>query len=409
MINLLDLLIPRAEAYETAEHAHAVDFACSRHLNGLFSVVVHGINFTLGEISALAGDYFATPAELRAKAHEAREFLDRNAHEMRHEESIEEAEAGKLTDGKYFDLAIDNFSHFRQGEFNALKTCSYWHGQAVQAFPHDIASAFLFEGFALHFLVDMFAAGHMRTPRWSIYRHLRDNLSYQDRRAKIVSGLLSKLQHDEDNESGLVCDWVPVADLVGDTPALDKMNGKYYGDGHLKTLRASGSSLPYSHLCDTIVAHILHLFKHMVDQPEYPPLRRCYPWLRVGRRALTYERFIDACIPRPMVEHNSRGLMESVQDSSLGHPAVQVRWNGSTQKKIPGELTIDIYVKIDSMGVISNVALSLSIFDLPGNVIYINGTPIELKPTGTSRFFTFDGNDPRTEWLYAMVKDYYSD
>jgi hypothetical protein len=127
----------------------------------------------------------------------------------------------------------------------------------------------IYEAFSLHYLVDMFASGHMRTPRAAIQDYLEDgrHLSYNPhtrtknavkdlsvavvlpelglvkeldegiksreapgrydkRNAEIVGALLSCAQHDHDNYSGLTCFWTGPTHVPGHPPAADRtLNG----------------------------------------------------------------------------------------------------------------------------------------------------------------------------------------
>lgn len=112
---------------------------------------------------------------------------------------------------RYADLAVMNFDHFMDeariayaaGHAVALKTA------AKAGRDNDIKGlirAFCQELFACHFLTDLFASGHMRTPRKALmdyveaYR-LRGGLPIKG--AGIVAGFLAKKMHDEDNQRGL--------------------------------------------------------------------------------------------------------------------------------------------------------------------------------------------------------------
>lgn len=110
--------------------------------------------------------------------------------------------------GRYSGLALTNLDHFgvdamicyRAGHIAAQQA-------AVQASKsanpdHDLMVAYAINAFADHFLTDLFAAGHMRTPRRKIYEY-KSNLGFQ--LDPISAGICAKAMHDEDNKFGL---WV---------------------------------------------------------------------------------------------------------------------------------------------------------------------------------------------------------
>jgi hypothetical protein len=114
------------------------------------------------------------------------------------------------TKGRYLALANSNFDHFGGDAVTAYRAAhAVAQGQAVVArFQDDddkrraaLLGAYAVNAFADHFLTDMFASGHVRTPR----RHLDDALKSIPIIGSEVAGLLSKWMHDEDNKLGL---WV---------------------------------------------------------------------------------------------------------------------------------------------------------------------------------------------------------
>jgi hypothetical protein len=107
-----------------------------------------------------------------------------------------------ISPGRYLKLAKTNFDHFGVDAMTCYRVGHILAQEmAIQAKknnqPEDLKLAYAINAFADHFLTDLFAAGHMRTPR----RQLSEYLYGFD----VAAGFCSKLMHDEDNKFGL---WV---------------------------------------------------------------------------------------------------------------------------------------------------------------------------------------------------------
>jgi len=111
--------------------------------------------------------------------------------------------------GRYLNIAFSNFDHFgtdavacylaghvlaQQTAVNASRMPAGSDGRKLQ-----LERAYAINAFADHFLTDLFAAGHMRTPRRALF-NLAANYATQ-----VLSGLLAQRMHDEDNKFGV---WV---------------------------------------------------------------------------------------------------------------------------------------------------------------------------------------------------------
>lgn len=113
----------------------------------------------------------------------------------------EDRDLDAATGGRYLKLATINVDHFGDD----ARTC-YLAGhilaQQIAAAAgktsdaNELQHAYAVNAFADHFLTDLFASGHMRTPRRQLY-----NLTVLAQ----ISGLCAKAMHDEDNVFGL---WV---------------------------------------------------------------------------------------------------------------------------------------------------------------------------------------------------------
>ena len=147
---------------------------------------------TFGDIVSLAGDYFGTFEELRSlgdtaagRAELAWTLWDCHGN-AGPEPSVDQPTKERVRN-RYLDLAANNISHFSGGG-TAWATFSQWHGHAlVDAFDAGRNGdqglwerALAEEAFADHFLTDMFAGGHVRTPRVAIkqYYHGADSAPF---------------------------------------------------------------------------------------------------------------------------------------------------------------------------------------------------------------------------------------
>ena len=123
----------------------------------------------------------------------------------------------------YFDLALKNFDHFGQ---EARRTFLTGHKIAIKkaqeaGSQHNLGAlkiAFLQEMFACHFLTDLFASGHIRTPRKEILNYIiksrNKELSNLDISQNpilkdissidiLMAGLVGKVMHDQDSSNGV--------------------------------------------------------------------------------------------------------------------------------------------------------------------------------------------------------------
>ena len=129
------------------------------------------------------------------------------------------------TNGRYLNLAATNFDHFGLDAITCY-TAGHWLAQNNAATAKGISDktararalllAYAINAFADHFLTDLFAAGHMRTPRRPLYDSAWNDITRKG------AGICAKQMHDEDNKFGL---WVTNA--VGDRWVA-------YGDGRYR-------------------------------------------------------------------------------------------------------------------------------------------------------------------------------
>ncbi|MFO0614714.1 MAG: hypothetical protein U0414_19160 [Polyangiaceae bacterium] len=175
--------------------------------------------FGYGELVALSGDFYPTPAELfeetpaaipwlferndvsdiRALIQKELAFVEAPRTEHREYPDLNVAYAWNAK--YYVELALDNVAHF--GFHNMVAYC-FHHDAALRLAatrPLDDETrrrALVTAAFADHFLTDAFAAGHVRIPRAEIVRWARTK-KYGDK----IAGALSKLIHDQDGHVDL--------------------------------------------------------------------------------------------------------------------------------------------------------------------------------------------------------------
>lgn len=122
---------------------------------------------------------------------------------------------------RYLDLALKNFDHFgaeareayRIGHLVALETATLAHQTDDVTKKYQLLTlALAQELFACHFLTDLFAAGHLRTPRKEVFNFMTGqedinaapaNLKDASFLTLIASGSLAMKMHDEDGTKGL--------------------------------------------------------------------------------------------------------------------------------------------------------------------------------------------------------------
>lgn len=193
-----------------------------------------------GVLGFFAGDYRETT--LQAESAEAAEhilqivFRDRDKHP---------GMAGEIATGavdtlfnkyplrRYGALASQNYCHFASQPWDgsidddrnlALKLYRLYHRRALQEAEAAratrdeaaVVQAIVVDGFACHFLTDLFASGHLRVPR----RALTERLGI------VRGGSASKAAHDEDNK-GL---WV----RMRKAPGRQRVVWCAYGDNYLR-------------------------------------------------------------------------------------------------------------------------------------------------------------------------------
>lgn len=103
--------------------------------------------------------------------------------------------------GLYMKLATNNYDHFGQDAIDSYlaghklaldtaKTAKLTNNESL------LRSAYAQEAYAEHFLTDLFASGHLRTPRRAIVNWCSYTKSE-------IASYLTKVMHDEDNQDGV--------------------------------------------------------------------------------------------------------------------------------------------------------------------------------------------------------------
>lgn len=202
-------------------------------------------------IEALAGDYRA-PTLADDDPEVARHILDA-VYEARDQDTLDQksnmARLGVLTRyplRRYLALASQNFCHFANqfadgtvddASNAALQLYRAYHARALKEAAaagaagnrSGLLQALVTDAFGCHFLTDLFATGHMRTPR-----------AILSQRYGVIKGALgaSHDMHCEDNNEGL---WLTFRPLPGQSAAVQgpRTVWKGFGDNHLRSREAA--------------------------------------------------------------------------------------------------------------------------------------------------------------------------
>lgn len=101
--------------------------------------------------------------------------------------------------GRYVKLAAQDYSHFSDAAWKVYLTGhTLAINEAIQAHKtgdtKKLEHAYALNTFACHYLSDLFATGHLRTPRYELSKHVTP---------PVVGAILSDFMHIEDNENAL--------------------------------------------------------------------------------------------------------------------------------------------------------------------------------------------------------------
>jgi hypothetical protein len=210
-----------------------------------------GTMLTYGEMVGLAGDYFQSIGEIRALAGTpagreqlrwARWWALRNGSEP----SVSERAKARVRD-RYYRLAANNLAHF-QASGGARNAYEQAHIEALtSAFLAGVApaevgrweEAVTGEAFSNHFLTDMFAAGHIRTPR-----------------PDIKAWYTGRYPDSVDRFINYTADWIArELDRLGETPGLPNSQ---VAANMAERIRALGGSAIRSFSIGDIVSMAVH-------------------------------------------------------------------------------------------------------------------------------------------------------
>ena len=210
---------------------------------------------------------------------------------------------------RYIELALMNFDHFSE---EAEKVYAIGHTQALteakkaydvrdqpNAYWQHLVKAFIFELYGCHFFTDLFAAGHVRTPRKALLAYVQETLRFIPQKTGIT-GLLAKAMHDEDGQLGV---WL-------------------YSDKYPSGWLAKGDSCYYEHenqenaaiVCEAVKASLLDVYNTSIGKP-------------VNSKA--YRQYIPKPLPRERVmEKVSPSSSSSSSETAGTHfPLFRVREN----------------------------------------------------------------------------------
>ena len=108
--------------------------------------------------------------------------------------------AGKLLKVNFDHFSREGHAAYVAGHYLAMKTANEAHNEYMETRVEDagvkglLRDALIFNGMADHFLTDMFAAGHARTPRFELFAQC----------GMTSGGFYSNAQHDEENQRGVI-------------------------------------------------------------------------------------------------------------------------------------------------------------------------------------------------------------
>ena len=109
-------------------------------------------------------------------------------------------------------LLIDNSDHFFTHAWEAYRighayAVSVAHQAGKQADKlksfEQLKLAYALDAFAIHFLTDLFASGHIRNQRGQLETFLISQLRFSEEKAKALAGILTGAQHEKDGHEGL--------------------------------------------------------------------------------------------------------------------------------------------------------------------------------------------------------------
>jgi hypothetical protein len=157
------------------------------------------------------------------------------------------ASEGKLgalrKQGRYLKLALVNMDHFGRDAVRAymavhtyaLSEAAKLRGSSLAVNEAALRRAYAINAFGDHFLSDLFAAGHVRTPRRALYE-MSTTIAAE-------SGLLARIMHNEDNRRGVhVSNGSDTWTAYGDGWELDTINTDNWQLA-LRALEASASEV----------------------------------------------------------------------------------------------------------------------------------------------------------------------
>jgi hypothetical protein len=271
-----------------------------------------GTTLTYGEMVALAGDFFGSLEEMRTLAttpdgQEQLRWARWNALHSGGEPSVSAAAKAAVLD-RYYRLAANNWSHFSAGgtaasEYegghrDALSLAFFAGASGDEA---KFAQATTAEAFCNHFLTDMFAGGHVRTPRQEMKEWYQAN--YPDSLGQFVSYTAGRITTNLDAQGDIPWYWP-------NSSVMEKLRGR---------IVALGGSAMESFTLGDIVALAYHHQDNaglgVVSDvgPDGAPVAGGFRWTAMGDSHLA-----DSPITRQMVEGAVRA---SLNDLTLAREA----------------------------------------------------------------------------------------
>ena len=199
----------RLRRFQSPEHVKIGDDA----LPGQTATILGYGSMPIGELIAIAGDFFESLQQIQDLAHQSaagRAEIDCARQKVRSPgTTCADAAAEEAVSSRYEQLAARNWTHFSTGTLGHTNRDAYidYHSRAITSAwlaglsPLSVQPAMpeAIEGFGLHFLTDAFSAGHVRTPREQLRTDWNGRYpSFADNLISMIGCYIATWIYDED-------------------------------------------------------------------------------------------------------------------------------------------------------------------------------------------------------------------
>lgn len=134
----------------------------------------------------------------------------------------------------------------------------------------QLVRAFTQELFACHFLTDLFASGHMRTPRRALVNYVSGLGDEAKLHVGIRAGFLAQAMHDEDNEHGL---WVESDEYPWSDNPKENKAWKAYGDHGYLAEKNAANKAKILEVVEAALLSIYDKYREPEKEPTFNPAR----------------------------------------------------------------------------------------------------------------------------------------